>query len=164
MESPRQCVFVGTVNPEGEYLRDVTGNRRYWPISCRDKLDLDAIIDIMPQMHAEAAFLVKNGEQLWLNEQEYELATKQQEDRVLMDAWHAKISETIEIRKWISTDELLEIVGIPLDRRTANDISRVSKIMVMMGWTRERKRDKNDRSRGWSKHNVAHSIEEELPL
>ena len=164
MESPRQCVFVGTVNPEGEYLRDVTGNRRYWPISCRDKLDLDAIIDIMPQMHAEAAFLVKNGEQLWLNEQEYELATKQQEDRVLMDAWHSKISETLESKNWVSTEQLLEAVGIPLDRRTSNDISRVSKIMVMVGWSRERKRDSGKLLRGWSRSNISHSMEEELPL
>jgi hypothetical protein len=39
IESPRQCVFAGSVN-HSSYLRDDTGGRRFWPVAC-GRIDID---------------------------------------------------------------------------------------------------------------------------
>ena len=51
---PRRCVFMGTSN-KGEYLRDPTGNRRFWPIKATvEMVDFPSLIAAVPQLWAEA--------------------------------------------------------------------------------------------------------------
>ena len=68
---PRQCVFFGTTN-EAEYLKDRTGNRRFWPITVTRKIDRDALEQVVDQIWAEAVVCWKKGENLWLDTPELE--------------------------------------------------------------------------------------------
>ena len=80
---PRQCIFIGTSN-EHEFLRDKTGNRRFWPvdIAVQDpKLDVFKDLDYeLDQIWAEAVQLFKNNEPLYLSAEEEKEARKQQDD------------------------------------------------------------------------------------
>ena len=68
---PRQCVFFGTTN-EQEFLRDRTGNRRFWPITVEKKLDRDALSKEVDQIWAEALVCWRGGERLWMDTPELE--------------------------------------------------------------------------------------------
>lgn len=68
-EHPRTCVFFGTTNTT-EYLRDTTGNRRFWPVDVGEQRptksvwrDLDGELD---QIWAEAFVRWQAGEELFL--------------------------------------------------------------------------------------------------
>ena len=100
---PRQCVFFGTTN-ETEYLRDRTGNRRFWPITVTRKIDRDALEAEVDQIWAEAMTLWKD-ENLWLDTPELEaelaeaLAPRQVQDEmegILLEYLDTRLPENWE--------------------------------------------------------------------
>lgn len=64
---PRSCIIVGTTNSDGGFLRDITGNRRFWPVRVtgHGKYHPWELEDV-DQVWAEAIEYYKNGEELFL--------------------------------------------------------------------------------------------------
>ncbi|MEP6027719.1 MAG: virulence-associated E family protein, partial [Parasphingorhabdus sp.] len=59
---PRQCIFIGTINPGNfGYLTD-DENRRYWPVTV-GKCDTDLLLEHRDQIWAEAVAAYRNNEQ-----------------------------------------------------------------------------------------------------
>ena len=81
---PRQCVFFGTTNDQ-EFLRDKTGNRRFWPVDVgveerKKSLWKDMDQFEIDQIWAEAVQVWKDGERLYLEpDMEAEAMQKQEE-------------------------------------------------------------------------------------
>lgn len=66
---PRQCIIVATVNSMGGFLRDPTGNRRFWPVKTpggTQKHSWDITGEEVKQIWAEAVALWQAGEKLYL--------------------------------------------------------------------------------------------------
>jgi len=83
---PRQCVIVGTTNSESGFLRDITGNRRFWPVRVSGKGIKKAweLKDI-DQIWAEALKIYKTGEELLLEGDAARIAISEQADAMETD-------------------------------------------------------------------------------
>lgn len=84
-DRPRQCIFIATVN-DYKFLKDETGNRRYYPIDCTKSKAKYTFNDLTPEIIAqiwtEALIYYNQGEKWYLDEGEkdiIEVAIKEQE-------------------------------------------------------------------------------------
>lgn len=72
-EYPRRCVFFGSSN-QYEFLKDITGNRRFWPIDIEAQKPTKNVYVNLPgevdQIWAEAVVRYKNGEPLIIEDNE----------------------------------------------------------------------------------------------
>lgn len=78
---PRQSIIVGSTNAESGFLRDITGNRRFWPVritgeSSKHPWDIDS--ETVQQIWAEALVTYKAGEVLYLRGEEATAAVSEQ--------------------------------------------------------------------------------------
>lgn len=147
VDRPRQCVFVGTTN-HGEYLKDMTGNRRFWPVPAIT-VDLEYLASIREQLFAEALCRFKRGER-WhpTREEENEFFAPEQDARRIIDPWLYPLQEWLDdvdqrLQNEFTCAEILcgafkvELGKIDGNRGMA---TRVGNLMVELdGWTRKRR-------------------------
>lgn len=96
---PRQCVIIGTTNSEDGFLRDITGNRRFWPVrvtgnSPRKAWELDP--EGIGQIWAEAAEAWKSGEKLYLEGDEAIMASERQSEAMETDEREGLVRDYLE--------------------------------------------------------------------
>jgi predicted P-loop ATPase len=159
IEEPRQCVFIGSVNPKGGYLKDETGARRFWPIKVT-RVDTAKLAEWRDQLFAEAVERFNFGEQWWPDpEVERLIIAPEQLARFEPDIWEQPIREFL-LGKTRST--VLEICvgclgytksgtmffspgGTPINRIGAVDAGRIANVLTAMGWEPKR----NEHERWW---------------
>lgn len=100
-EHPRSCVFIGTSN-DGNYLKDVTGNRRFWPITVTGAgltSPWDLTDDDVNQIWAEvyATFKDIGAKSLYLGKEATKLAVEAQEAALETDEREGLVSAYLEV-------------------------------------------------------------------
>ena len=95
--NPRSNIIVGTTNSEGGFLRDITGNRRFWPVmvsgnSILKPWDLKEV----DQIWAEALYRYEEGEELYLKGDVSKMAKIAQQEAMESDDREGIILEYLE--------------------------------------------------------------------
>lgn len=120
-EYPRQCIFIGTTN-EGQFLRDATGNRRFWVVATPNDPTRDMWEELTPetvrQIWGEAVDIYRKGETRYLPPELEDIAREVQAayeeenpkagivaeylERLLPEGWADQ--DIYTRRQWLETD------------------------------------------------------------
>lgn len=95
---PRQCVICGTSNSQ-HFLRDVTGNRRFWPVQVTgecEKHPWNMDKHLLEQIWAEALTLYNAGEELILKGNDAEMAAEKQQEALENDDREGLVREYLD--------------------------------------------------------------------
>jgi len=136
---PRQFILIGTTNRKSNYLKDLTGSRRFWPVRM-DAFDLDALVQARDQLWAEAvarepSASIRLGADLWA------AAAEEQEARTTADPWEDVLAPLLEgdglteVRR-IESAAIWEALGLQANQRDNRHGDRVAAIMERAGFSK----------------------------
>ena len=156
VDRKRRCIFVATTN-ESTYLRDTTGNRRFWIVPVGE-IDLVRLARDRDQLWAEAVALEAQDEPLVLHETLWAVAEAIAQSRAEIDPWQDVLES--KLAKWeatkfksdgaftlanndlgepewrVSTACLLDALDLDPDRQTNTHTKRLATVMRSLGWLR----------------------------
>jgi putative DNA primase/helicase len=137
----RQCIITGTTN-DPHFLRDHTGNRRFWPVTCEHKANLNWLRDNREFLFAEAVAMEAADvrEQIYIDAtmspQAHAGAIEAQAERLEAhdDPWMQPIQEYIAGRAHVTIPNLLgTAVKLTADKQHSGHARRAAKILKALG-------------------------------
>ncbi|CAD0183970.1 putative P-loop ATPase [Ruegeria sp. THAF57] len=133
VREPRRSIFVGTTN-EDAYLRDTTGNRRFWPVKT-EWADHGYVEANRDQLWAEAVVAYRNDEPWWFTGEVERQAKTQQAKRLVTDPWQEVVEVWLAGRSEVSPAQIYrEALGILDSRLSSTDARRIASILRLLGY------------------------------
>lgn len=147
----RRTCFAATTN-EDAYFKDMTGNRRFWPVHT-GLIALEALRADLRQLYGEAVHLMEAGEK-WFptREEQRVLISPVQESREIPDDWTGRVYRYLEgideegnaaglKKSRITSFELLtKCIGFEVHKlsQAKSETMRMANIMRKLGWQKKR--------------------------
>jgi len=154
---PRQFVFAATTN-NYDYLKDPTGNRRYWPITVDKPIDIEGLEIIKPQLWAEAVQLYRDKLYIGPTPEENEWAEKERAKRFQSDAWDEMVLNLVKKDGLdeFTTQSIIDQMGLKTTEKNESAVRRVNGILRQNGYSNNPRWSAALRKtvRVWSKANV----------
>ena len=159
-EVPRQFIVVGTTNKHA-YLKDATGNRRFWSVRVQ-RFDVAGLRRDRDQLWAEASTRERTGESIRLDAALWEAAEREQKRREIIDPWEEKLLPTIAKGQAyrIAPEDLWGFIGVAVERRDERAAERIATTMQRFGFKRMAVRDREGKVVwGWGRGEAQQAIE-----
>ena len=147
-EHPRACILVGTTN-ETEILSDPTGNRRFWIVPVQGKIPISELRKERDEIWAAANALYETGEMWRPTEEEETLTEVLNREYQSRDPWEKPISEYVKGREYVTTEAILESLGIDTSKQDMASAKRVTAVLRRMSYQQTRKRVDGHQMRVW---------------
>lgn len=148
IEQPRRAVFMATTN-EKRYLRDATGNRRFWPVKA-GQIDLDGLAEAREQLLAQAVHAYRAGEPWYITDQTMvRQAEVEQAARVEDDPWKASVAGWLAGKDETTTRAVLDWLEVDTGKQHAGHAKRIAAIMRRLGWIEREERAGGRREIVW---------------
>jgi putative DNA primase/helicase len=162
----RQVVFAGTTNEEN-YLVDKTGNRRFWPVRCFRRVDVDGLVADRDQLWAEAFARYEAGEAWHVDTPELQrLCEAEQRKREAPDDWEPIVETWLKfptlpdgaggrirvgLASGVTTHEAL-LGAIEIRKADINHAQtiRMGKVLGKLGYVARQQREGHDRARRYT--------------
>jgi putative DNA primase/helicase len=139
-DHPRTAMFAATSETD-DYLEDIRGRRRYWPLRCT-AIDIEALHRQKEQIFAEAVVRYRAGETWYAMPVE---SDTEQRERVEPDPWTDRVVDFMNVI-WddfkrggrvpdiSSTDILVRAIDFPLAKIGTAEVKRIRRIMRENNW------------------------------
>ena len=143
---PRTVSFIGTTN-HPTFLKDPTGNRRFWPVTLPAPIGIERFTADLPQLLGEAARRVLDGEQWYVNDRtaliqaEAVRAAHFQDDvwtEAALNAAHLLLSPGCTLEgaypDFVTVSAILSAMGVRIEQQTIPNQTRIGGILRVAGW------------------------------
>jgi len=129
----RHCVILGTTN-EGTYLRDLTGNRRMWPVAV-GKIDVKRLSADIDQIWAEAVVRERDDGSIILSKHLWDEARRVQGYRMVEDDFAEVLHDNFSDRTGkVSMDSIKLLLNLDASRMSPSNARRIKAAMDDLGW------------------------------
>lgn len=142
----RPSVFCATVNKR-VFLRDDTGNRRFWvvPIDGTEKLDRAGLAEARDGIWKSAVLAYRSGELPMLPDGLADASEQQNDDFREQDVWMPALSKYLSRRQQeqhipVQACEFLDHIGMASERQNTHHGKRVRELAESLGWRHQQRR------------------------
>jgi predicted P-loop ATPase len=152
----RRSVIVGSTN-QNDFLTDSTGNRRFWVVPVKKRIDIKTLEAERDRIWAAAVSLYRSGFPWWLTPDEEAIAAEFNEHWQAEDPWTPAIRAYLldyRDRETTTATILTHVLSIEVGNQTRVHEMRAAEILKGLGWERVQRRDGNRRLKVWVKPEV----------